>query len=217
MYLSSLQQDLQSIYELDLAHNVDDYLITCAAHANCLDPENVFPNAREKLLIRQDDNTLKLSLFLDDSIMSNLPGSAAAIDLHENNLEDFCLALEGISHFTYVIWNAIHNRSMTLMEMELQAEVDKFVMLADCLIRQQQKCTGHELRTLLFESIRFDDALTREQQQRYHDANYYAAKYCWHLESRYLARGSEQALLNELRRFYRLNQPQKLQRINRPH
>ena len=149
--------------------------------------------------------------------MSNLLKNDPAIDLHEDNFEDFCLALEGISHFTYMIWNAMHDRSVTLMEMELQAEVDKFVMLADCLVQQQNKFTNTELRTLLFDAIHFDEALNDEEQQRYRDANYYAEKYCWQLERRYLSTGSEQALLNELRRFYRLNQGQKLQRINQTH
>ena len=44
-------------------------------------------------------------------------------------MECFCLALEGVSHFLYLIWNASFDRSVTLLEMELQAEIDKFVML----------------------------------------------------------------------------------------
>lgn len=197
-----------------MPHNVYDYLITCAEQANGLDPTGSFPNAKEKLLIRQDSDALNLSLYLDNSVVSNLLKNDPAFELHEDNFEDFCLALEGISHFIYMMWNAIHDRSVTLLELELQAEVDKFVMLANCITQQENTLTNSTLRKLLFESVKFDKALDRDERQRYRDANYFAEKYCWRLEANYLSNGSERALLNELRRFYRLDQKQKIQRIN---
>ena len=47
--------------------------------------------------------------------------------LDADNLEDFWTAFEGVSHFTYYAWNAQREKRVTLLEMELQAEVDKYV------------------------------------------------------------------------------------------
>ena len=47
--------------------------------------------------------------------------------LDGENLADFWSALEGVSHFTYYAWNAARDKSVSLFELELQAEVDKFV------------------------------------------------------------------------------------------
>ncbi len=36
-------------------------------------------------------------------------------------------ALEGVSHFVYLAWNAGHDKPVSLLELEMQAEVDKYV------------------------------------------------------------------------------------------
>lgn len=173
----------------------------------------MFPNAREKLLLKEDEESLNLSLYLDNSVISNLNRNNPEIHLDQDNFEDLCLALEGISHFIYMIWNATHDRSVTLLEMELQAEIDKFVVLSAVIEQQNHALTGGELRRILFESVSYDTALSETQRQRYRDANYFAEKYCWQLQTNFLSSGANQDLLNELRRFYRLTQKQKLRRI----
>ena len=49
------------------------------------------------------------------------------VRLNENNVADYWTALEGVSHFTYYAWNAARDKPVSLFELELQAEVDKFV------------------------------------------------------------------------------------------
>ena len=213
MSLAQLQQQMQGIYELNIAHDVNDYLVTCSQLAGQLNPANLFPNAREKLLFQEDDNNLDVSLYLDHTVISNLEKNNPVENLHEKNLEDFCLALEGISHFLYLIWNASHDKSVTLLELELQAEIDKFIMLFECMEQQGKAIDLEGLRNLLFESVSFEHSLGFAERERYRDANYFAGKYCWHLQTKYLGKG-KQALLNELRRFYRFNQEDKLRWIN---
>lgn len=174
--------------------------------------------AKEKLFVVQEQDDLLLSLYLHQGIVNNLESNQHCFYLHGDNLEDFCMALEGISHFLYIIWNASHARSVTRLEMELQAEVDKFVMLSKFMQQQSLHPSPGQLRQLLFETVSYHHDLTEHELQRYRDANNYAEKYCWRLESgRYLEEGSERDLLNELRRFYRLNLSGKLRRINYRH
>ena len=45
--------------------------------------------------------------------------------LDDGNLPDFLLALEGVSHFVYIAHRARLERSVSAVELELQAEVDK--------------------------------------------------------------------------------------------
>ena len=47
--------------------------------------------------------------------------------LEASQLDDLWKVLEGISHFNYLVLRAADDRSVTLLELELQAEVDKFV------------------------------------------------------------------------------------------
>lgn len=216
--LTHIQNHLQEIYELDIDHNVNDYLVTCHQTAHRYGAPWSSIHAREQLLIRQDEDELLLSLYLHNGIISNLETVDNRLHLHHGNLEDFCLALEGISHFLYLIWNARYTRSVTILEMELQAEIDKFILLGMLLRQQRQPPAPGRIRDLLFESIRYHDHLQAEELQRYRDASAFAEKYCWYLESSFtLKQGRELQLLRELRRFYRLGLTGKLRRINYLH
>lgn len=218
MSLAYIQEQLQDIYELDIPHRVSDFLITQKEQADQFGASISSKNTREKLLVCQDDNELLLSLYLHRGVVNNLTTEEANLKIDTNNLEDFCLALEGISHFLYLIWNASFDRSVTMLEMELQAEIDKFIMLGLQLQQQNHRLLPGQIRELLFESISYHDHLSRNELQRYRDANNFAEKYCWYLESHaYLQGGAQQELYRELRRFYRLNLAEKLRRINTLH
>lgn len=208
---------MQDIYELDVAHNVNDFLITNQYLANSLETKATLKNSREKLLVGQDEKGLYLSLYLHHSVVNKLKQDNPALQIHSGNLEALCLALEGISHFLYLIWNASFNRSVTMLEMELQAEIDKFVMLTHHLNLQSRRPAPGQLRQLLFESIKFHRDLDGHEMRRYRDANYYADKYCHYLEANYFLQDSKQGLLTELRRFYRMRQEDKLRCIDGYH
>lgn len=215
MSLKYIQNRLQEIYELDIDHDVNDYLVTCRHAAHRCGAPLASIHTREQLLIHQEKEELLLSLYLHEGVINSLESTGDRLHLHRDNLEDFCLALEGISHFLYMIWNARYRRSVTVLEMELQAEIDKFIMLGMLLQQQSQAPAPGVIRDLLFESIRYHDHLQAEELQRYQDASAFAEKYCWYLESSFtLRQGTELKLLRELRRFYRLGLKDKLRRID---
>ena len=139
--------------------------------------------------------------------------------LHDGNLADFCTALEGVSHFLYLAWNATQGRSVSCVELEMQAEVDKYITLATMLEQQRNQPVPTELHPWLFQYVNFDSNLAETELIRYRDANHYAGKYCSRLESRYIrARDFRSgSLINELRRFYRLSLRDKIRRIESLH
>jgi hypothetical protein len=135
--------------------------------------------------------------------------------LHDGNVADCLTVLEGVSHFLYLAWNASHDRAVSLLELEMQAEVDKFIV-SHWLLRRQ--VPGHfplELRRTLFERAGVDPRVG-ERAGMYRQASGYAQRFCRHLE-RSLARvrgaqawqGRDAAVLTELRRFYRLSNARK--------
>jgi hypothetical protein len=215
MSLTRIQENLQNIYELEIGHNIHDYLITSREVARALDTDSSHRQAREKLLVYEDEDGLNLSLYLDEEIVSLLDETHYPEALDQHNLEEFCLALEGISHFVYLIWNASHDRPVTLLEMELQAEVDKFILLSDFYVGKSCAPAPGQLRRLLFKSASYHKTLGHEELKRYHEASCYAHIYCRRLESRYFNNRGQVPLLNELRRFYRLDKRSKLERISR--
>jgi len=215
MSLSHIQENLQHIYELELGHNVHDFLITSRELAQALDSSGTPQQVREKLLVLEDEDGLNLSLYLDQEIVSLFEALQHPREMDEENLEELCLALEGISHFVYLAWKATHDRPVTLLEMELQAEVDKFILLSDWFADNARQPAPGQLRRLLFKAVSYHEGLGHEEKKRYHDANRYAHAYCRRLESEFFNSRGREPLLNELRRFYRLSKQAKLDRIRR--
>ncbi len=97
MSLSMMQENLQSLYELEIGHDVQDFLITNRELASLLDRGRSLEDAREKLLVYEDEDGLSLSLYLDAEIAELFGEGHYHEQLDRQNLEEFCLALEGIS------------------------------------------------------------------------------------------------------------------------
>ena len=207
--LQLLQQGLQDIYALKVTHSVDDFLLTNRDQARQLGGAAALRNARESLLVQEDDGELNLSLYLDVDVMAALDPGRSPPDL-----QDFCLALEGVSHFLYLVWYASHNRSVTLLEMELQAEIDKYLMLRGVHAGVAGSSVDGLLQRL-FQNVIFHADLGAQELTRYQDANHLAERYCRRLEQRFFRGGSRAELLRELRGFYRLSRSDKLHHIKR--
>ncbi len=215
MQLHDLQHHLASLYETPITYDIYDFLITDARLARALDGGVEHPN-RERLLLRESDGDLDLSLYIDESVVDALrvatPGSAVS----GASFNAFMTALEGVSHFNYVIWNAHHRRQVTQLELELQAEVDKFVAATMVFEDQATKQNYKDIHRVLFDEAQFLPFNDPSIEQRYRDANRYAGQYCHQLQNRYPAQHRQGEFVNELRRFYRLGQNAKI-RVIRHH
>jgi hypothetical protein len=106
---------------------------------------------------------------------------------------------------------------VSLLEMELQAEVDKYVVIRELLGGDDDIRSAPALIPRLFRSIAYHDELGPEEQRRYRDANRCAERYCRRLEAKYSGVRNRAALLKELRRFYRLPGVDKVREAARPH
>ena len=212
--LQALQNLLTTIYDVPLPHDVAEYLLTDRSR---LPPQLQANEADEQVLVAADGETLWVSVFLDPSVLQRLTEANPFDALHEGNIGDYWTALEGVSHFLYLLWNAAYERPVTLLELELQAEVDKYVASLWLLREQNPRRFPVELHHVLFEQARVDHALAGERIHMYRCANDYAARFCRRLartmESRSVSARAE--AVSELRRFYRLYRPRKLRHIER--
>lgn len=213
MCLNSFQTTLESIYRIEVDHSVEDFLITDAVLARELDTSLNAREVKEKLLIRPCPEGMDIALYLDQSVVDHLGRENPLVGLHGGNLSDFWIALEGVSHFLYLMWNARLEKPVTLMELEMQAEVDKYVTSLWLMKRQEKRYFSRQIRENLFHRVRFDETLDDQSLNRYKDANFYAGKYCMQLEHRYLRKKRNQMMVDDIRHFYRLPQSEKIRRI----
>src|SRR5215475_1198541 len=180
MLLGNLQALISDFYALELPYRVDDFLTTDAQLARSLDGRG--RQVDEKLLIAEADGEAEVCLYLEQRLLERLERNDPLQRLDADNLEDFWTAFEGVSHFTYYAWNAQREKSVTMLEMELQAEVDKYVATTLLLLRQGHR-PPRQLHHWLFEMPRLDERLDGDELDRYRRANRWAAKYCRRLSS----------------------------------
>ena len=210
--LDRLQQQLSETYQADHGYDVRDFLITDPGLARALSGGNVLTSSGETLLVAEDENGLAMSLYLEAAMLERLQSQDLCRALDDHRLDDLCKVIEGLSHFNYVAWRANRDRSVSLLELELQAEVDKFVSTMQ--LAQERRDAGllHSLHGRLFNDIRLREDLDDEQEERYREATEYAARFCRAIRARLLQSGED--ALAELRRFYRMPLRDKISHIH---
>lgn len=207
--LARVQRGLETLYRVSTGVAVDDFMIDESTRSH-LAPAR---KPREQLLVCEDGGEMSVALFIDPRVLTNLAQYDPAHRLGDHNFGDFVLAVEGVSHFIYTVWCARAERPVTQLELELQAEVDKYVT---CLLATDAAPSQSEaLRHRLFVDAEYEPDLDGEERDRYRAANDNAYRYATWLESTFVATRRIPEMLGELRRFYREGLAAKLARIAR--
>jgi hypothetical protein len=211
MVLRGLQTLLGRLYDVDLPYDVYDFLVTDRRAVG--ESTNERRALDEELLLAETADGAGVALYLDPQILSRLEAADPHHALTENNLADYCTALEGVSHFVYSTWGLERDMPVSLLELETQAEVDKYAITVFLLARQQGgESYPAQVHARLFDRVNFDARLEPDQYERYRTAHRCAAHYCRRLERRFVNRGmlKIEAMVRELRSFYRLRHAAKL-------
>jgi hypothetical protein len=175
-----VQRRIESFYGLEAGPDVGDFL------------RDAGDGAREALVVRECDDGLELSLSLP--AVSDNP-----------SLDERMQVVEGVSHFVYLVERARVGLPATELELELQAEVDKFVLLAFDRTGLVKHRAGRAHHTL-YRAVRFLHGEETPQGQRYRLANDLAAR----ISERVFRLNPRSDARRWLIRFYRSGQTEKI-------
>ena len=106
--LRRIQSELERFYGLERAPNVTRFV------------RDGDQGSREVVLLRESADELEIALFLPPE-SKQIPTGGALSDV-------WLQVAEGVSHFLYLVERARVSLPVTKLELELQAEVDKFVL-----------------------------------------------------------------------------------------
>jgi hypothetical protein len=185
--LNTLQQRLEALYQLEPAPDIVPFV-------------QVEREGREQVLVKSSGDALELKVLLP-AISVRVLGQQG----RERDMDAYLGAIEGVSHFTHLAERARTQLPTTLLELELQAEVDKFALLAESA-RSDNPRALRRLHQRLYENVRFLHEQGTERGTRYRLANDLAAR----LWSAWLESAGSDAVQLELRRFYRAGQTDKI-------
>jgi len=210
--LNELQRLLTRTYDLDTQPEIGDFVVTCPRLAQSLGLPASAAGSPEQVLVAENGETLDLAVYLDEDMLGRLRAEDPLETLHDGNLADFWTALEGVSHFVFLAWSAGWDRQTTRLELELQGEIDKFVLTAMLVASQSDGRVPKRLHRWLFDLPRLAPRLDAAARALYGSANRWAARYCHMLMARYDG-DSNDSMIPELRRFYRLSRGRKIRLI----
>jgi hypothetical protein len=204
--LLEVQRGLESLYALDPGEPVTEFVIPSAEGA-------AYPGGGSRTVVRQGRDGLSVGVILDGAVCEELTERDPRTHLDAGNMGSFCVLTEEVSHFLLLSFRARWERPVSQLEMELQAEVDKYLTAVVFLSLQNEGAVSKGLRALLFRRYQLAAGLTRERVERYRAASALAERYCAWLEETFLRPSRLAELRREARRFYRLGQREKLETI----
>ncbi len=203
----AIQARLEALYGVQAPWPVELFVVT---HAEMQRRGDTPPPADETVLLRAQGDTLELAVVFRGRLLEatrHEPPPAAPIDARR--LPALCSVTEGVSHFLYAAWSAAHDRPISPLELEVQAEVDKFALLLDAVPPSAWEQAAPLLLRLLFENFRLHPALDAKARALYLEANRLAARVCHRLATTHARRADRAGTRQWLRSFYRLG-PAKL-------
>ncbi len=207
--LPELQAVIETLHDVRTDVDVRTFLVDDETRAAIPGGKSGLP---EQLFVREDTDGVALGLYIDPEVVSALERDHPERHLHAGNLESYCIALEGISHFVFLIWRTSIGRPVTRLELEIQAEADKFVTAWLLLDRQGQPrhATAEPLLVRLFEAYALRDEVAGDEADRYHTATRTALRYCRSLARRYALDPDSSRVEQAAREFFRQGLADKL-------
>jgi hypothetical protein len=210
--LDSILHHIDRVYVLDLNVDIRDFLVsreTCTRLG--ADP------TRSSVLVKEaGDEEIALGVYIGEEELERLTEvDLASSPMSASSFELLLLAIEEVSHFAYLAFSASREKRVTELELELQAEVDKFVTFALLHASRHQGRVPKDLLDRMFSDFTLRPDLDFERRERYTAASSLASRYCSYVVQSGLERECGLApLLAELRSFYRLGQRGKIGRIH---
>ena len=207
--LTRLAGELQALHDLQLDLDVAAFLVDDQLRRTLAGARSHLP---EQLFVRDGGDALEMSLYIDPRVVAQLEQDDPMARLHSGNLASFCIALEGLSHLLFLAWRYELGAPVTALELELQAEVDKFVV-AWLMLSHQGMDRGRAaaaLRRQLFVAFSLQPWQSPEEAERYRTASQAAAQYCLGLAQRFATDRAPQRILNDVRAFSRRDLGHKL-------
>ncbi|MCK8500489.1 MULTISPECIES: hypothetical protein [Myxococcus] len=205
--IGRVQDHLEAIYGFTCEARAETFVVDTEAAARL----GATGRSDEELLVHEVDDALELALYLSPALLDRLkPYEAGPLGyVLDGDLAGYCQVAEGVSHFLYMAHTAAHGRTVSLLELEAQAEVDKFAV---CLLHRWGEGVGawaQELLTRLFDRVSYRDRLSSQERWRYEEANRLSRRFCSRMMTHVAGRRLER-LLSDLRYAYRLGAEAKL-------
>ena len=212
-----IEQYLANYYGFDLLTSAAEHSMYRADLLSIITPaerENSVAKARAGVWFSSPTfakDELFIAIHFDETLIAVLESADPFNKLTNANLDAFCIAVEEISHFHFILNRANYGLHLSELELECQGEIDKCLVAATVL--EEQSGSAHLLPLI---RMLYDTSLIlSERHKLYEEANRLAARF-WFQVERGFDSPTDQSLQEVLRRYYRLGWYGKHQTLQSP-
>ncbi|MCB0307829.1 MAG: hypothetical protein KDD48_00540 [Bdellovibrionales bacterium] len=160
---------------------------------------------RPQVVLKEDEGELSLAVHLGSEIVDRVREHGwSNLELHE-----FMTAAEEISHFLYLGYSATQDKQVSLLDVEVQAEIDKFLLALHYFPDDE------EVITRLFERIHWREGLTKAEEWRYREANRLGLRMATWINQNVREGTMQSDTVEFLRLFYRMETTKRLSKVEK--
>jgi len=220
--VQKIDRAIKQLYNLDSPHRAENFLIDSNSPKLRTMPV-VAPSEQAGAVIikisKLEEGNVDLGIIFGEKVQAEL----SQIERVEPaqwpflQINALSVAAEEISHFHYLVDRFQLEHTVTQLELELQGEIDKFLLIF--FLTQQASKENPNLFEKIFDQVfshfHWTRGLSSEDQQRYEQANTQARQFIKNFGESVWSRKSPEQCLDYLRHFYRLSQSEKLGFISR--
>ncbi len=211
--IRKMDRALKRLYNLEHPLKAEAFLIT----------QPILPAAGQGAFFIQSrpGEELEVGIFLDSTVRKQLSQLRRWNPAKWNTpqLGAFAVAAEEVSHFNYFIHHRYTGRAVSQLELELQGEVDKFLLTlfsGYSAMKEPEFIKRFEiLLDQFFARYQLVENLSDEQKNRYEEASQHAKRFLLKHRAALANPAKWETAFRLLRRFYRLNLSDKLS-LTRP-
>jgi len=216
--INELQRKIEKTYALETGiTNIEKFIIGDKGYKEFYLHEQIRTvihnnSSGSRVFIRDVGDILKVSIYYPDKLIKVLEENDPRTGLHDDNIDECASFVEELDHFLFIAQNFKQNRPFSLLELELQANVTKYLVLKYFIALQNQSIRLREfdkeyLRYHLFYKRKYD-VDDPSERKRYEDAKVLGISYTRHID--FL---SQEGRLRDLRQFSRMSCPSKIKHI----
>jgi hypothetical protein len=205
--ISKIDRALKRLYNLQSPLQAEDFLLR-RPYASSV--EQAPPGALYIEPPTPEEDTLSMGIYLNPTVQTALDTFPQWNGLwNAQQFAAFGLAAEEVSHFHYVAHHAPQGRGVSQLELELQGEIDKFLLTFYAKPRDEKSDPFQELLENFFKHFHFEQRLDPEQRERYEQANRLAKAFLIK-HADLFQNAPQEKLLKVVREFYRLSLEEKV-------
>lgn len=208
--VKQIDRAIKHLYNLNSLHCAEEFLIQSVP--NLVPPKAASKDLKGALYIspsppnhKLEEPSVDLGIYLSEDIRELLKNFTRwSSPWTHQQVQAFSIAGEEISHFHYFVFNLSRERPISEFEIELQGEIDKFLLLFFSEFHSQlpKKEKFEKLFEQLFFNFSLVSSLAPTEKQRYLDATIYARRFVQNIRKDLVDEGSIERAITSARQFY---------------